>query len=62
MKPDVQNTNTEQKESTSEKKKQDSGLRGNLKGELFIDRDVFFKREDVKQLLETLKRSNVYPR
>ena len=61
MKPDVKNTTTEQKE-TPEKKKQDSGLRGNLKGDLFIDRDVFFKREDVKQLLETLKKSTAYPR
>lgn len=58
MKPEVENIEKAKKEN----KKQDNGLRGNLKGELFIDRDVFFKRDDVKKLLEILRSSNAYPR
>lgn len=35
----------------------DTGLRGKFSGELYVDKSVFFQREDVKRLLKRLKES-----
>ncbi|HEA30612.1 MAG TPA: hypothetical protein ENH91_11555 [Leeuwenhoekiella sp.] len=40
------------KKSTS-----DSGLRGKFNGELYVDKKVFFKRDEVKTVINSLKDS-----
>ena len=50
--------NNKNEKSTSK----DTGLRGSFNGDLYIDRDVFFKRPEVKKFLEVMKNSNAYPK
>lgn len=35
----------------------DTGLRGRFNGELYIDKKVFFKRDDVQKVIISLKNS-----
>ena len=35
----------------------DTGLRGRFNGELYVDKKVFFKREDVRKVINSLKDS-----
>ncbi|MDT0651149.1 hypothetical protein [Autumnicola edwardsiae] len=35
----------------------DTGIRGKLNGELYVDKKVFFKREDVRSVIKSLKKS-----
>lgn len=35
----------------------DSGLRGKFNGELYVDKKVFFKRDDVRGVIKSLKES-----
>ncbi len=35
----------------------DSGLRGKYNGELYVDKKVFFKRDDVREVIKSLKES-----
>lgn len=35
----------------------DTGLRGRFSGELYVDKKVFFKRDDVRDVLKSLKDS-----
>jgi hypothetical protein len=35
----------------------DSGLRGKFNGELYVDKKIFFKRNDVKKVVNSLKNS-----
>lgn len=44
-----------------EKKGGDTGLRGTPEGALYIDKTVFFAREEVKKLLKTMNESEAYP-
>ena len=37
----------------------DTGLRGNVTGKFYIDREVFFKRNDVIQVLEKVRGSKI---
>lgn len=39
--------------------KVDSGLRGKFNGELYVENKVFFNRTDVKNLITSLKNSEV---
>jgi len=39
------------------KKVSDTGLRGRFNGELYVDKKVFFKRDDVRGVLKSLKDS-----
>ncbi|MGB5943602.1 MAG: hypothetical protein WBG71_12035 [Leeuwenhoekiella sp.] len=35
----------------------DTGLRGRFNGELYVDKKVFFKRDDVRGVINSLKNS-----
>ena len=35
------------------------GIRGTNSGKLYIDKKVFFKRNDVKETIDNIKKSNV---
>jgi len=43
------------KKATSVKK--DTGLRGKFNGELYVDKRIFFKRKDVRDVIKGLKDS-----
>jgi hypothetical protein len=36
---------------------EDSGLRGNFNGDLYVEKKVFFKRDDVRRVIKSLKES-----
>lgn len=39
--------------------KNDTGLRGKFNGELYVDKKIFFKRKDVRDVIKSLKDSIV---
>lgn len=39
-------------------KPSDTGLRGRFSGELYVDKKVFFKRDDVRKVIESIRESN----
>ena len=42
-----------------ENKIQDTGLRGRPNGELYVDKKIFFKRTDVRKVINSLKDSEI---
>ncbi len=46
-------------ESKNQESSFDTGLRGNYNGELYVEKKVFFRREDVKKTIQRLKDSKV---
>ncbi|MCH8533627.1 MAG: hypothetical protein LAT51_01035 [Flavobacteriaceae bacterium] len=44
-------------ENKTKTKVTDTGLRGRFNGELYVDKKVFFKREDVRNVIKSLKES-----
>lgn len=45
------------KNKTKIKKVTDTGLRGRFNGELYVDKKVFFKRDDVRNVIKSLRDS-----
>ena len=52
----------EKEVKTSGNTEQDTGLRGNFHGDLYIDREVYFKRPEVQAFLKKMRESKAYPK